>query len=119
MRPVSPDGKLVVGLRAPGDASLYPIGGGKEIPIAGLHPQEVPFQWSADGRSLYVRKRGESPNQVWLLDPSTGARRLWGEISPPEVASSIPRVLISGDGKSYIYGFQRALSELYVIEGLR
>ena len=118
--PVSPDGKLVIGMQSAAEASLYRVEGGEELPIAGLEAGEIPIQWSADGRFLYVHKRGGIPNKVWLLDPSSGARRPWRDIFPPdESRAGIPRLLISRDGKSYAYGTARILSELYLIEGLR
>ncbi len=117
--PVSPDGKLVIGMLSPGKALLYPIEGGEPIPLAGLEEGEIPVQWSSDGRFLYIHKRGGLPDKVWLLDPSSGSRRPWREISPPELATSIRRLLITRDGKSYIYGTQHVLAELYLIEGLR
>ena len=117
--PVSPDGKLVFGVNAGSKASLYPVEGGEEIPIAGLEAGEFPVQWSSDGRSLYVHKRGGVPNKVWLVDPSSGARRPWRDIFPPESAVAVHRLLISRDGSTYAYGVQRTLSELYLIEGLR
>ncbi len=117
--PVSPDGKLVFGMQSPGKASLCPVEGGEEVPVAGLEAGEIPVQWSFDGRSLYVHKRAGVPNKVWLLDPRSGARRPWRDISPTESAPGVPRLLIARDGRSYVYGVQRTLSELYLIEGLR
>ncbi|HLN58751.1 MAG TPA: protein kinase [Thermoanaerobaculia bacterium] len=117
--PVSPDGKLIFGLNSAGKASLHAIEGGEALPIAGLEAGEIPVQWDSDGRSLYVHKRGGVPNKIWLLDPSSGARRPWRDISPPESVTTIGRLLIARDGKSYAYGVQRVLSELYLIEGLR
>ncbi len=117
--PVSPDGKLVFGLDSAGKASLHAIEGGEALPVAGLEAGEVPVQWESAGRSLYVYRRGGVPNKVWLLDPSSGARRPWRDISPPESVKLIARLLIARDGKSYAYGVQRVLSELYLIEGLK
>jgi len=119
MRPVSPDGKLVFGMHGAGRASLYPIEGGEALPVAGLEAGEALVQWSADGRSLYVHKFQEVPNKVLLLDPMSGTRRPWSEISPPESVSILPQLLFARDGKSYVYGTQRVLSELYLIEGLK
>jgi hypothetical protein len=102
-----------------GKGSLHAVEGGEALPVAGLEAGEFPVQWDADGRSLYVHKRAGVPNKVWLLDPSSGARRPWRDILPPESAANVPRLLITRDGRSYVYGTQRVLSELYLIEGLR
>jgi Tol biopolymer transport system component len=117
--PVSPDGKLVLGMHTGGKGSLYPVERGEAIPVAGLEAGDVPVQWTSDGGSLFVHQREGVPNKVWLLDLSSGARRPWRDISPSESAPSMPRLLITRDGKSYVYGLQRVLSELYLIEGLR
>ncbi len=117
--PVSPDGKWVFSIWQPWKASLHPIEGGETRPVAGLEAQDVPVHWNSDGRSLYVHKVAGAPNKVWLLDPASGNRRLWREITLPESISLLRHLLISQEGKSYAYGTQRVLSELYMIEGLR
>ncbi len=66
-----------------------------------------------------MHKRAGLPNKVWLLDLSSGARRPWRDIAPPDLALGIPRLVITPDGATYVYGMQHVLSELYVIEGLR
>lgn len=97
---------------------LYPTEGGEPRPVAGLEPQEIPIQWSGDGNSLYVHTRPGNP-KVWQLDPASGSRRLLREISPIEPVIGLPLLLMSRDGRSYVYGTFRASSELYVIEGLK
>ena len=117
--PVSPDGKLVFGVQD-GKAVLFPVEGGQARPVEGLAPGEWPMKWSADGHSLYVRARDGIPQKVWLLDLASGQRRPWLEIKPQESSLSfLTRLLMSGDGKSYVYGSQRVTSALYVIEGLQ
>jgi Tol biopolymer transport system component len=117
--PVSPDGKWLFSIWQGEKTLLYPVEGGEPRPVAGLEPQEIPIQWSADGNSLYVHARGGNPNKVWQIDPASGSRRLLREISPIEPVLGLPLLLISRDGKSYVYGTFRASSELYVIEGLK
>ena len=41
------------------------------------------------------------------------------EIKPGEPVEQVLSLLMTRDGKSYVYGTQRVLSELYLIEGLR
>ena len=117
--PLSPDGKFVLGIQDGAKASLYPLEGGEARPVAGLELGDWPIQWSEDGRFLYVHQLQGIPNKVWLLDPASGERRLWREIKPSEPAYSLASLLVSPDGKSYVYGFQRTFSELYLVEGLR
>jgi Tol biopolymer transport system component len=121
VKPLSPDGKLVVGAQGPGKASIFSVDGGNPRPVAGLEAGDALFQWSEDGRALYVRKwRDDYPKKrVWLLDPVTGQRRIWMEIKPEEFIRATWRLLLTRDGKSYVYGSQRILSALYLIEGLK
>ena len=55
------------------------------------------------------------------LDLTTGLRRPWKQLLPADPAGviSIDRVVISRDGGSYAYTYQRVTSStLYVVEGL-
>ncbi|HEY3204738.1 MAG TPA: protein kinase [Thermoanaerobaculia bacterium] len=116
---LSPDGRFVLGIQGRAKASLYPLEGGEPRPVAGLKADDVPIQWSEDGQFLYVHQRFEVPNKVWLLDPATGKKQPWLEIKPGEPVLALPILLMTRDGKSYVYGAQRVFSELYIVEGLR
>jgi Tol biopolymer transport system component len=118
---VTPDGKLVLGRQRGGGSSLYPVerGGGEARPVAGLDADDWPVQWSQDGRFLYVHQRRGVPNKVWQLDPASGKKTPLLEIRPGEPVEQVPSLLMTRDGKSYVYGAERVLSELYLIEGLR
>jgi Tol biopolymer transport system component len=117
--PLSPDGKFVLGVAGGAKASLYPVAGGEPRPVAGFEGGDWPVQWSEDGRFLYVHKRPGIPNKVWRLDHASGQKQSWLEIKPGEPVTAIPNLLLSRDGKSYVYGTQRILSELYLVDGLR
>jgi hypothetical protein len=66
-----------------------------------------------------VVRREEVPVKVWLLDPTTGERRLFKEIVPAEPTNSVWNFLITPDGQSYVCNYQRAFSNLYLVEGMR
>ncbi|MBI3664905.1 MAG: PD40 domain-containing protein [Acidobacteria bacterium] len=117
---VSPDGRSVIGRAADRKYYLYPVEGGEPRAIAGLAPEDRPTQWSADGRSLYVHRRGELPARLYRLDLSTGRKELWKQFMPADAAgvedvTPIP----TSDGKAYMYGYMRVLSELYLVEGVK
>jgi Tol biopolymer transport system component len=118
-RTVSPDGRSVVAFSGNGKASVFPIDGGSPRPVAGWNPGDRVVQWTSDGRFVYVVRREEMPVKVWLLDPTTGDRRLFKEIVPAEPTNSVWYFLITPDGQSYVCNFQRAFSNLYLVEGLR
>jgi hypothetical protein len=116
----SPDGRSLVAVLRSGKASLHPIDGGEPRPLPGIEPGEWPIGWSTDGRSLHLA-RFAGVLQVHRLDLVTGRRELLHELVPPDLAgfAPLPYLAVSADGKSYAYSFNRNLSELYLIEGLK
>jgi eukaryotic-like serine/threonine-protein kinase len=117
----SPDGKVVVASGPDRRFYLYPISGGEPTPIPGLEPGDVAAGWAHDGKSLFVRRRGEIPLRVMKLDIATGRKELWKELMPPDPAgvSTIAPVLVTPDEKYYAYSYTRTLADLYVVEGLK
>jgi len=118
---VSPDGKWIAATGPDRKVALYPTGPGKPQLIPGIAPEDLPVRWSADGRSLYVFRRSEAPARVFLVDLETGRRTLWRELSPPDLAGVIQvgPIVITPDGKSYVYSYRRILDDLYLAKGLR
>ena len=118
---LSPDGKMAAGVGSDEKAYLYPVAGGDPHPIPGFDVGEQPIQWSADGKSLYVYRPGELPAKISRLEVTTGHRTPWKELLPSDPAgvSSIGPVLFTPDGKSWVYGYHRILSDLYLVEGLK
>jgi eukaryotic-like serine/threonine-protein kinase len=118
---ISPDGKFVTAVDTQDRAVLYPIAGGEPRPIPGIAAGELPVRWN-DATSLFVVSRpGELPATISRLDLATGRRELWKRLTPLDPAGvfSIDPVLITPDGKAYVYSYRRMLSELYLVEGLR
>jgi eukaryotic-like serine/threonine-protein kinase len=118
---VSPDGKWLVGQDLEGKAWLYPVAGGSPHPLQGLEENEGWVNWSEDGRSAYIRDLGKVPTRVFRLDLSTGKKQPFIDLAPgdPLGMSSIRSVRVTPDGKSYAYTYERALSELYLVEGVK
>ena len=79
----SPDGSVAVVTGPDQRFYFYPLAGGEPTPIPGLVAGDIPFSFSADGRSLLVRRRGEVPARVMLLDIGSGKKHLWKELMPP------------------------------------
>jgi hypothetical protein len=121
-RAISPDGRLVVGFDSELKAWLFPTGGGGEPrPVPGFLSGEVPIQWTPDGRSLYTFQPGRLPAQVFRIDIATGRRTLWKELAPQDRTgvNGIQAVRITPDGRSYAYSYFQALSNLFLIKGLK
>ncbi len=118
---LSPDGTQVTSVGPDGHAYLYPLAGGSPTPVPGFVPGEQPIEWSADGKSLYVYRPGEFPAKVTQLDLATGKKTLWRSLAPADPAGvrQIGPIIMTPDGGSYIYGYHRTLSDLYLVEGLK
>jgi Tol biopolymer transport system component len=118
---VSPDGKLLVAQAPDRSLRFYPADGSASRPIAGSSPGDWPANWSADGRFLYVNRRGELPLRVFRIELATGRRELWKEISPadPSGFQDIGGFFSSADTSVYAYGYFLQSSDLYQLEGLK
>jgi dipeptidyl aminopeptidase/acylaminoacyl peptidase len=118
---ISPDGKLVSDVGPDGNSYLYPAEGGNPRPIAGLEPDEVPISWTADGRSLFVYRLGEIPAKVYRLELGSGHKQFWKQLLPPDISgvTEITGILITPDGRSYVYEYARTLSDLYLVNDVK
>jgi serine/threonine protein kinase/Tol biopolymer transport system component len=128
-RPISPeglsgfvttaDGKFVFGFSD--SVALYPVDGqGAPRPVPGIHPDEAIFSVSPDGRSALVGVLGSYSADVMRVDLSTGRRELFKKIGPSDPAGvALADAAFTPDGRSYAYSCFNALSQLYLVEGLR
>jgi len=118
---VSRDGTTVAARGPDRKIYLFPVNGGDAKVVANTEPGEFPTAWSADGRSLFVITRGQIPAQVFRIDIATGQRTFWRSFEPADAAGidTIRGVLVSADEKSYVYGYTRTLSDLYLVQGLK
>jgi eukaryotic-like serine/threonine-protein kinase len=117
---VSPDGKLLVAVDSEQRFWLYPIEGGQPRALSGVAPGEDVVRWSADGKHLFVVSGG-IPAKVYRVEVITGRRQLIYTLAPKDAAGlwNIWPVLLTPDGKSYVYSDYRILSDLYLATGLR
>ena len=72
-------------------------------------------------KTFYLYAYNKVPSSVYRLNLATGQKTLLKELVPPDPAGidHVAPVLIALDGKSYIYGYNRNLSDLYLVEGLK
>jgi len=96
---------------------LGPVGGAlKEVP--GALPGEIPLEWELSGKALLLWDR-TWPARVVRLDLASGLRSVWRELAPPDPTGLLyGNVILTRDGKHYVYRIRRELSELNVAEGL-
>lgn len=99
---------------------LYPTNGGQPHAIPGLMPGES-FSWTSDPRFMYVNQEKVIQQKVYRLNIVTGQRQLFKEVNPVDLAGlcELGRGFISADGRSYVYGYTRMLSDLYLVKGLK
>jgi len=118
---VSPDGKMVAAVQSDHKGYLFSLDGGEPRVIPGFPDGFVPVGWTNDGQSIFVYTPGELPAKVYRLDLATGQKQLWKTLMPADAAgiTDMGPILITPDGKSYVYEYGRTLSDLYVVEGIK
>jgi DNA-binding winged helix-turn-helix (wHTH) protein/Tol biopolymer transport system component len=119
-RQISPDGKLLVAVDQERNFWIYSTEGGEHAALAGINSGEDAIRWTADGKSLFVAS-DTIPVQINRVEIATGRRQLVYKIVPPDLAGiwNIWPVLITPDGKSYVYSTYRVRSDLYIASGLK
>jgi hypothetical protein len=117
--PVTPDGKFVVLQDAQGGLQRWPIDGGEPLPIPNLLEGDQPINFTVDGHALFVAGRG-LPIPIVKLDLATGERTPWLSLAPTDAAGlRYATVEMTADGKHWVLGYSKLLTDLYVVEGLK
>jgi hypothetical protein len=118
---MSHDGKNLFARDLSGATWIYPVAGGEKIAAKGLSPDDWWVNWSEDGKSAYVYQDKRTHAEMYRVDLTTGARKLVTELKPDDpggVVGIVP-VRITPDGRSYAYSYNRALSDLYLVSGVK
>jgi hypothetical protein len=104
-----------------GKLLVYALSGGEPHAIPDTNGQETVVGWGRDGKSLFIIESRAVPANVLRVDIETGKRKLWKTITPVESSGvdSIAPIRIGMDEKSYFYGLNRRLANLYVVGGLK
>ncbi len=118
---LSPDGKEVLVSDPQRKFWLYPVAGGKPQPVAGIGPKEVPVQWSADGRSLYLARYNSLSANIYRFELATGKQQLWKKLAPANRTGlvAVEPVVVTPTGNAYAYTYETVLSDLYLVKGLK
>jgi eukaryotic-like serine/threonine-protein kinase len=118
---VSPDG-LTIAASGPTPAiRLYPVDGTASRDLPGVTGREAPIGWIDNG--LLITRPGDpgSPRgEIYRVDVRTGRQESWKNILPRDPAGIMVLVSfrVTPDGRSQAYTWHRALSNLYVADGL-
>ncbi len=113
---VSPDGMFLIAADADNKNLFYPLAGGPPHPIPGLKPEDKIIRLSGDGHFLYVLENTDVPIRISRLNLANGQRELWKELNPADPAGirEFKTVLLTPDGKYYVYGLTRSVTSLYL-----
>jgi len=118
---VSPDGKFVAGVGADRRTYLFPLDGGPARSVE-VNADERVLGWASDAKSLYVAAATGGPGtSIYQVDIQTSRRKLFRAVSPLDKTgvSYIGPGYVTPDGRYYVYSYNRQISELFVIEGLK
>jgi eukaryotic-like serine/threonine-protein kinase len=121
--PLSPDGtQLIVSLNGK-DWFLQRLAGGEPRRIEGIQLNgERAVGWDQDGRHIYIRSGlTDLPVVITRLDPASGKREPVLTFTPPDPSGHVQTrsVAMTPDAKVFAFTYDRRLSELYVVEGLK
>jgi Tol biopolymer transport system component len=116
---ISPDGAKIAGLHPTRNLVVQDAGGGAPVEIPLGFPA-TPLRWSEDGRYLFVATN-EIPARILRIDVPASTYAVWKIVAPTDLAgvNQIFTMLLTGDAKTAIYSYERALSEVYVVNGWR
>jgi Tol biopolymer transport system component len=104
-----------------GSFSFYSLNGEALQKVPALENIDVPLEWTADGRGVFIARTQQIPVEIWRVELDSGKRTLFKEITPPDpsgIAGGL-NVVITPDGKSYAYTYRRVLSDLYLAPPLQ
>lgn len=113
---ISPDSKTLAAISSDYKLWLYPSAGGVPKFLATVDAVEEVDGWSNDGRHIFLTRYG-LPAEVDRIDTATGKRKRLYSAAPvdPAGVSVVGPVLVTGDGKSYVYAYTRVQSALYAV----
>ncbi len=119
--PPSPDGSRVATWSGTAGVRIYPLGGGEPRTVPGASPLDLPIQWRADGRALYLGRQARGGRfRIDEVDLATGRRAQWKELRTADPAGAwIDDFRMTPNGEAYAYNSLNTLSTLYLVEGLR
>jgi hypothetical protein len=118
---VSPEGSTIAVSGLGSGIQLHGVEGGTPRNIPGTTDQDSPVGWVHDGLLILRSPSTGSPlGEIYRIDPGTGRQHPWRNILPTDRAGimALQSFRVTPDGRSQAYSWHRALSNLYVVDGL-
>jgi hypothetical protein len=118
---IFPDGRRFVTRGTERRLRVFSLADGSSTAIAGAQPRDLPIVVSQDGTWLYVQAENDAAAQIARVHLRSGVREAVRTLVPADPAgiTTILRVVMTPDAKASAYTYVRALSSLYLVEGLR
>jgi hypothetical protein len=117
---LSDDGSTIAARRRDSPIRLYPVDGTASHELPGLTGPESPIGWIRDGLLIRRGDRAAPRGEIYRVDTRTGRQEPWKNILPRDPAGIMILVSfkVTPDGRTTAYSWHRALSNLYVADGL-
>jgi serine/threonine protein kinase len=115
------DDRTLLIRRTSGAAQTMTIGGGAPTDVKGFEADDDLLVWTPDRTGVIVAKRAKVPAPIDRIDLATGKRTRLKELGPTD-RTGVPQtesVYWLPDGRGYAYGFDRDLSQVFVVRGVR
>ena len=118
---ISPDGNSAAVVVSGGAKAIYPLAGGPPRPLPELTSEDNVTDWSADGSALILFRLTLVPTRLERFDLATRKRTLLREVGPADRAGvgAVSPVLLSADGRSYVYSAFRQACYLFTVDEAR
>ena len=116
----SPDGARIAIASDDGVVFEWSLSGGPSLEIMRLTDKEVFLGWTADPGRVYVASWDGPKARLETADLATARRTFVRDIIVGDAAGMLqtPDLFLSADAGTYVYGFTRLLSTLYLVDGL-
>ena len=124
---IAPDGRSLLVKRQGAGFFIVPIDAtvwrwNAVQPVPGLEEADFIRRWTRDG--VYSMRFEPRTLRIDRIQVPSGERTIWKLLAPPDPAGvSSPGdggfFAITADGRSYAYSYERALSTLYLVDGLK
>jgi Tol biopolymer transport system component len=115
---LSPDAQSVATVDPEGRLLICLVSGAAPVEVRGALPGEIPLEWEAGGKALFVWDR-TWPARITRLELADGRRTTFRELTADSLGLLFGNALLTRDGQHYVYRIRRVRSELNVAEGLR
>ncbi|HVM91637.1 MAG TPA: protein kinase [Terriglobales bacterium] len=120
---LSADGRNVVVLGPEGNWGIWPLDGSGFRAIPGLDSKWLVEGWSPDGAAVFVSASHRSERTVGIsrVNIADGKIEPWKVVGSSLLAGASKAYPphFSSDGSAYAYMYRQALSEAYVVRGLK